>query len=259
MTRTQALQALGLSTAAAEKEDIRRAWKNMARQYHPDVNSSPGATERFQEIQNAHDFLIKGRNSNPHRRSRPRPQTQVAQAEIKFTLKGSLFILIQMIETIRELCLHEGLGLDIYRTSSATVGVLSIEVKIRGDEDRVIYADQYIKQLAKMQRKAEQAAKARNQPKPKPRQAAAGPNRTQPKVVEIITKLTWLRFMAAVIISMLPITIAALLAGMVGLTVGLGGFVILLVLLACSKTVRFSDGTVAWYPRTTSTDPAIIC
>jgi len=58
-------QILGVSRDADEKE-IKRAFRRMARQYHPDVNpDDPRAEERFKEINEAHEVL-----SDPEKRSK---------------------------------------------------------------------------------------------------------------------------------------------------------------------------------------------
>ena len=41
----------------ASNEDIRRAYRKLARQYHPDVNKDPGAEDRFKEISEAYEVL----------------------------------------------------------------------------------------------------------------------------------------------------------------------------------------------------------
>lgn len=41
----------------ASAEDIRRAYRKLARQYHPDVNKDPGAEDRFKEISEAYEVL----------------------------------------------------------------------------------------------------------------------------------------------------------------------------------------------------------
>ncbi len=41
----------------ADKYEIKLAYKKMAKMYHPDLNKEPGATEKFQEINNAYEFL----------------------------------------------------------------------------------------------------------------------------------------------------------------------------------------------------------
>ena len=48
--------ALGVSRDASTDE-IRTAYRRLAREYHPDVNNDPGAAERFAEISEAHDVL----------------------------------------------------------------------------------------------------------------------------------------------------------------------------------------------------------
>jgi len=49
-------QALGLSKGASAQE-IKRAYRKLAKQYHPDVNKDKGADARFKEIQHAFDVL----------------------------------------------------------------------------------------------------------------------------------------------------------------------------------------------------------
>jgi len=55
---------LGIQKGANEQE-IKRAYRRLAREYHPDVNKSAGADEKFKEVQSAYDVL-----SDPQKRSR---------------------------------------------------------------------------------------------------------------------------------------------------------------------------------------------
>ena len=57
-------QTLGVSRDA-DKEEIKRAYRRLARKYHPDVNKEPGAEERFKEINRAYEVL-----SEPETRAR---------------------------------------------------------------------------------------------------------------------------------------------------------------------------------------------
>lgn len=44
-------------TRNSDKEEIKRAYRRLARKYHPDVNKEPGAEERFKEINRAYEIL----------------------------------------------------------------------------------------------------------------------------------------------------------------------------------------------------------
>jgi curved DNA-binding protein len=49
----------------ASTEDIKRAYRKLARQYHPDVNKKPDAEKRFKEVNEAHEVL-----TDPEKRKR---------------------------------------------------------------------------------------------------------------------------------------------------------------------------------------------
>lgn len=57
-------ETLGVSRDATE-DDIRAAYRRLARQYHPDVNKDPEAEDRFKEISEAYEVL-----SDPEKRER---------------------------------------------------------------------------------------------------------------------------------------------------------------------------------------------
>ncbi|HEX4805986.1 MAG TPA: DnaJ C-terminal domain-containing protein [Conexibacter sp.] len=49
-------ETLGVPRDASD-EDIRRAYRTLARRYHPDVNREPGAEDRFKEVSEAYEVL----------------------------------------------------------------------------------------------------------------------------------------------------------------------------------------------------------
>src|SRR6185436_2085796 len=63
-TERDPYQVLGVERGASEAE-IKRAFRKLAQQWHPDVNTEPEAQERFKEINEAYQVL-----SDPDRRQR---------------------------------------------------------------------------------------------------------------------------------------------------------------------------------------------
>ncbi|MBQ1691432.1 MAG: DnaJ domain-containing protein, partial [Erysipelotrichaceae bacterium] len=49
-------EVLGISKSASEDE-IKKAYRKLAKQYHPDVNKAPDAEAKFKEINEAYEVL----------------------------------------------------------------------------------------------------------------------------------------------------------------------------------------------------------
>lgn len=64
MSKRDYYEVLGVGRQTSA-EDIKKAYRRLAREYHPDVNKDPRAAERFKEISEAYDVL-----SDPEKRSR---------------------------------------------------------------------------------------------------------------------------------------------------------------------------------------------
>ncbi|HZP83131.1 MAG TPA: DnaJ domain-containing protein, partial [Chthonomonadaceae bacterium] len=49
-------EVLGVSRSASA-EELKRAYRNLAKKYHPDINKAADAADKFKEIQAAYDVL----------------------------------------------------------------------------------------------------------------------------------------------------------------------------------------------------------
>src|SRR3954470_8984527 len=56
MAQQDLYKVLGVDKKASQ-DDIKKAYRKLARRYHPDTNKDPGAEARFKEISHAHDVL----------------------------------------------------------------------------------------------------------------------------------------------------------------------------------------------------------
>src|SRR3712207_8857004 len=58
-TKRDYYEVLGVGRSASEDE-IRKAYRRLALQFHPDRNKDPGAAEQFKEVKEAYEILSDG-------------------------------------------------------------------------------------------------------------------------------------------------------------------------------------------------------
>lgn len=56
MAKRDFYEVLGVAKTAS-KDEIKSAYRKLAKKYHPDLNKEPGAEEKFKEVQEAYDIL----------------------------------------------------------------------------------------------------------------------------------------------------------------------------------------------------------
>lgn len=72
---------LGLQEGATEQE-IRRKYRSLAMRFHPDKNPSPAAQEKFIQLTEAYEILIKKRDA-PAAKSETRTKSKTAEERVK--------------------------------------------------------------------------------------------------------------------------------------------------------------------------------
>ena len=60
-------EVLGIDRNASASE-IKKAYRKLAKKYHPDINKAADATAKFQEVNNAYDFLSNEQNIERYNR-----------------------------------------------------------------------------------------------------------------------------------------------------------------------------------------------
>lgn len=91
MDYKSALKILGLNESA-NLEDIKKAYKKLAKKYHPDVSKEKNAEEKFKQIQQAYDFLEKNYDKIKNGGSRSRFRTDFDFSDFEeFSDFGDLF------------------------------------------------------------------------------------------------------------------------------------------------------------------------
>ncbi|MDE0187021.1 MAG: DnaJ domain-containing protein [Candidatus Poribacteria bacterium] len=98
MTRTKALGILGLSSTATPN-DIKKAFRNLAKITHPDKNNSPGAHQRFIDVKTAYGILSDPQAQREHaarearerqeREAREKAERERKEREIKERLRAA--------------------------------------------------------------------------------------------------------------------------------------------------------------------------
>ena len=72
-TKRDYYEVLGVGRSASE-DDIRKAYRRLALQFHPDRNKDVGASEQFKEVKEAYETLADAEKRQPVRPFRARGQ-----------------------------------------------------------------------------------------------------------------------------------------------------------------------------------------
>lgn len=106
MNKRDYYEVLGLQKSAS-KDEIKKAYRKLSKQYHPDLNKEAGAEEKFKEIAEAYEVLSDDQKKHAMTSSDIKIQTKdlVAVAEMasvsKTFLVHSLAVVAEVVVVIR--------------------------------------------------------------------------------------------------------------------------------------------------------------
>ena len=81
MTRNH-FTVLGLKAGASD-DDIKKAYRTLAKRYHPDKNKEAGAEEKFKEIAAAYEILKDGQKREMYERKLTREKESVSKCKLR--------------------------------------------------------------------------------------------------------------------------------------------------------------------------------
>ncbi len=83
-------KTLGVERSASA-DDIRKAYRRLARKYHPDVSKETDALERFKQMQEAYEVLKDRRSARPMTSSAPTGSRASSSGRRRTSVPGSIF------------------------------------------------------------------------------------------------------------------------------------------------------------------------
>ena len=67
----------------ATKNEIKAAYRKLAKKYHPDINKKPNASSNFNKIKRAYDYLIDNYSQIEYEREKARQNTTQQTSKTK--------------------------------------------------------------------------------------------------------------------------------------------------------------------------------
>ncbi len=85
------LKILGINEASTLNE-IKKAYYQKAKQFHPDINKSTEAHEKFVEINKAYEYLLELKNPKPIQKSKSssKRDSQASKTEKRYSIAFNL-------------------------------------------------------------------------------------------------------------------------------------------------------------------------
>ena len=122
MDKNECYRILGIKVDSSQ-DDIKSAYRLLAKKWHPDINKEPHAAEEFKKVQKAYDILINSNNKN------------TAYADINSNFTGFNINLNEIFQNIMKNDFYSNINYHKQTTNMKKCTILELEFDSLKEDD----------------------------------------------------------------------------------------------------------------------------